>query len=67
VDPGQSTVRRFLNPVFDAVANKSRSYQYACERFWGPIVGIEEAVLTMRAIKPNGRAAASTNGQLRTT
>lgn len=43
--------RRVLNMVFDALANKNRAYQYACERFWGPIVGIEEAVLTMRAIK----------------
>jgi SAM-dependent methyltransferase len=43
--------RRFLNMVFDAMANKNRSYQYACERFWGPLVGIEEVVLTLRAIK----------------
>ena len=48
--------RRILNMVFDALANKNRSYQYACERFWGPIVGIEEAVLTLRAIKhPSAR------------
>jgi hypothetical protein len=40
-----------LNTVFDVLANKNRSYQYACERFWGPIAGIEEVVLTMRAIK----------------
>lgn len=63
VDPGQNKVRRLLNPMFDAVANKSRSYQYACERFWGPIVGIEEAVLTLRAIKPGGVVEPSTNGQ----
>jgi ubiquinone/menaquinone biosynthesis C-methylase UbiE len=43
--------RRFMNQIVDALANKSRGYQYACERFWGPLVGIEEIVLTMRAIK----------------
>ena len=51
VDPAISRARRVLNPIFDAVANRSRGYQYACERFWGPIVGIEEAVLTLRAMK----------------
>lgn len=51
-DPGSyKRPRRILNMVFDALANKNRSYQYACERFWGPIVGIEEAVLTLRAVK----------------
>ncbi len=55
-DPAQSRVRRLLNPIFDALANKNRSYQYACERFWGPLVGIEEAVLTLRAIKKGVRS-----------
>jgi hypothetical protein len=50
--PSYRLPRRMLNTVFDVLANKSRGYQYACERFWGPIVGIEEVVLTMRAIKP---------------
>ena len=49
--PSYRLPRRALNTVFDVMANKSRGYQYACERFWGPIVGIEEVVLTMRAIK----------------
>lgn len=49
--PSYRLPRRVLNTVFDVLANKSRGYQYACERFWGPIVGIEEVVLTMRAIK----------------
>ncbi len=43
--------RRFFNPIFDALANRSRETQYACERFWGPIVGIEEVDLTLRALK----------------
>jgi SAM-dependent methyltransferase len=52
--PSYNLARKILNPVLDAVANRSRGFQYACERFWGPLVGIEEAVLTMRALK-NGR------------
>jgi len=43
--------RRIMNTVFDAVANRDRRFQYFCERFWGPIVGVEEAELVMRAIK----------------
>jgi SAM-dependent methyltransferase len=49
--PSYRLPRRVLNTVFDVMANKSRDYQYACERFWGPLVGIEEVVLTMRALK----------------
>jgi SAM-dependent methyltransferase len=51
VTPDLSPMRRILNPMLEAVANRSRGWQYAAERFWGPIVGIEEAVLTLRAIK----------------
>lgn len=54
VAPQLSLMRKIVNPMFDAVANKGRGWQYACERFWGPIVGIEEAVLTLRAIKEVG-------------
>jgi SAM-dependent methyltransferase len=43
--------RRVMNMICDAMANRSRGYQYACERFWGHLVGIEEIVITMRAIK----------------
>ncbi len=43
--------RRFVNPIFDVLANRSRAAQYICERFWGPIVGIEEVDLTLRALK----------------
>ena len=46
-----SLMRRIVNPMLYAVANRSRGWQYACERFWGPIVGIEEAAVTLRAIK----------------
>ena len=51
VDPQLSPMRRILNPIFHTLANRNREWQYACERFWGPIVGIEEAVLVLRALK----------------
>ena len=37
--------------MFDVFANRGRRWQYVCERFWGPIVGIEEADLVLRAQK----------------
>jgi SAM-dependent methyltransferase len=43
--------RRVADALFDAVANRSRRSQFFCERFWGPIVGVEEAELVMRALK----------------
>ncbi len=49
--PSYRRPRRLLTMIFDVMANKNRDFQYACERFWGPLVGIEEAVLTLRAIK----------------
>ena len=46
-----SFTRRVLNQLVHILANKSRGTQYFCERFWGPIIGIEEAVLVLRALK----------------
>lgn len=46
-----SLTRRILNQLFDILANRSRKSQYLCERFWGPLVGMEEAVLVLRALK----------------
>ena len=43
--------RRVINMLFDTFANRNRRWQYICERFWGPIVGIEEADLILRATK----------------
>lgn len=43
--------RRVLSPLLEAFANGSRRAQYICERFWGPLVGFEEAVLVLRAVK----------------
>ncbi len=45
--------RRLMGAMVHRLANRNRRWQYVCERFWGPIVGIEEAVLTMRAQKPS--------------
>jgi SAM-dependent methyltransferase len=51
-EPHAITVtRRVLNPLVHAMANRSRGFQYACERFWGPLIGIEEVHVVMRAIK----------------
>jgi SAM-dependent methyltransferase len=43
--------RRIADALFDALANRSRRFQFFCERFWGPVVGVEEAELVMRALK----------------
>jgi hypothetical protein len=51
-EPHAITVaRRVANPMVHALANRSRGWQYACERFWGPIAGIEEVHVVLRAIK----------------
>jgi SAM-dependent methyltransferase len=50
-DPEMSGMRRFLTKVFSALANRNRGWQDFCERFWGPLVGIEEAVVMLRAQK----------------
>jgi ubiquinone/menaquinone biosynthesis C-methylase UbiE len=53
IDNGQSfpLFRRVANQLVHNFANRSRKTQYLCERFWGPLVGIEEAVLLLRALK----------------
>jgi SAM-dependent methyltransferase len=43
--------RRVMAHLVHVLANRSRGAQYICERFWGHLVGIEEAVLILRAIK----------------
>lgn len=48
--PGRA--RRVAGRIIDALANRSERAQYYCERFWGPLVGLEEAYIWMRAIKP---------------
>lgn len=48
--PGRA--RRVFGRIVDALANRSERTQYYCERFWGPLIGMEEAHIWMRAIKP---------------
>lgn len=49
---GQSSpLRRLLCDVLETVANRSRSAQYRCERWWGPWVGFDEALIVLRAVK----------------
>jgi SAM-dependent methyltransferase len=43
--------RRILGHLVHIVANRDRDSQFVCERFWGHLVGIEEAVLVLRALK----------------
>ena len=45
--------RRMLARVFDGIANRDQRSQYAAERFWGQLVGFEEAHIWLRAIKPD--------------
>ena len=49
--------RRILGAIFDRLANRNARAQYFCERFWGNWVGMEEAHIWMRAIKPASDAA----------
>lgn len=43
--------RRIAGRLFDALANRDERAQYICERFWGQLVGMEEAQIWMRALK----------------
>lgn len=43
--------RRIMNHLVHIVANRDRNSQYLCERFWGHLVGIEEAAIVLRALK----------------
>lgn len=47
--PGRG--RRILGRIIDSLANHDERAQYRCERFWGPLVGMEEAFIWLRAIK----------------
>jgi len=42
---------RILSHLVHIVANRDRDSQFVCERFWGHLVGIEEAALVLRALK----------------
>jgi len=48
---GFSLQRRIMNSLVHVLANRSRNTQFLCERFWGHLVGIEEAAIVLRALK----------------
>ena len=48
---GFSFPRRVMNHLVHVMANGSRNSQFLCERFWGHLVGIEEAAIVLRALK----------------
>ena len=48
---GMRRSRGLLATALEAVANRSRSWQYRAERWWGPLIGFDEARVVLRAIK----------------
>ncbi len=48
---GFRRTRGLLAMVVEAVANRSRAWQYRAERWWGPLIGFDEARVVLRAIK----------------
>ncbi len=54
---GFSLPKRIVGHLVHVLANRDRNSQYLCERFWGHLVGIEEAALILRAIKEEVPAA----------
>jgi hypothetical protein len=49
--PPHRRIRRVAGLVLDALANRNRRQQYFCERFWGPVVGMEEGHVWLRVVK----------------
>jgi len=49
-----SFLRWLVAAVLEALANRSPRAQYLCERYWGPLVGIEEAEVVLEAVKEGG-------------
>ena len=50
VRPGR--VRTVLGWVLDRLANRNERWLYVCERWWGNWVGMEEAEIWLRVLKP---------------
>ncbi|MGI8551642.1 MAG: class I SAM-dependent methyltransferase [Dehalococcoidia bacterium] len=48
---GMRTARHFLAGTVEGLANRSRSWQYRCERWWGPLIGFDEANVVLETIK----------------
>jgi SAM-dependent methyltransferase len=43
--------RGVLATIVEALANRSRGWQYRAERWWGPLIGFDEAHVILRAHK----------------
>lgn len=54
---GMRRLRRVIAGAVEAVANRSRSWQYRCERWWGPILGIDEATVVLETVKAQEQVA----------
>ena len=48
---GMRRSRGLLATALESVANRSRAWQYRAERWWGPLIGFDEARVVLRAIK----------------
>jgi len=44
-------LRLLLGEVLETLANRSRTAQYRCERWWGHWLGFEEVFIVLRAVK----------------
>jgi hypothetical protein len=49
--PGTVNARAGCSPALEAVASRSRSWQYRAERWWGPIASFDEAHVVLKAHK----------------
>lgn len=47
----QGKARRLITGMMERFANGGRGAQYRCERWWGPIIGIEEIHILLRVVK----------------
>lgn len=45
-----------LRGFVEGLANRSRTSQYLCERWWARAVGFEEAFVALRVVKPEARS-----------
>ncbi len=43
--------RRLMSGIMERFANAGRGAQYRCERWWGPMIGIEEIHVLLRVVK----------------
>lgn len=49
--PGRRPSARVVTGLLEALANRSSYSQHLCERWWGPLFGIAEACVLLKAVK----------------